>query len=326
MVDAVNIAGLFIKSGPVVQVKASNGKIQVLEDDDTHIEYSGPLVVLVNRFSASASEIVAAALQDYKRAIIVGGEHTYGKGTVQIGINLTKNLRASVVRELGDLGGLQLTLEKFYRITGGSTQYKGVTPDIVLPRLSQHLRSGEKYLDHSLPWDQIGPVAYTSFYGKSVKLDKIQAMSQQRVKLEPEWQTIAKVAKMADKRGRQTAVSLKLADMRQRMAEARAERKSLRGQSRSPQTGPYDDEALSASDGPDMEKDAVLTWREELDQDLYVQEAKISLSICKDHDTQLSIALRGLGCFSVFSYRLLPYSENSGNSEAAVVHPDLINP
>ena len=144
LIDAVNIAGLFIKSGPVVQVKDSNGKIRVLNDDDANIEYSGPLVVLVNQFSASASEIVAAALQDYKRAVIVGGEHTHGKGTVQTVVNLNKNVRASNSKEIGDVGALKVTIQKFYRITGGSTQYKGVVPDIVLPSLFQHLKSGEK--------------------------------------------------------------------------------------------------------------------------------------------------------------------------------------
>lgn len=274
LVDAINIAGMFIKSGPVVQVKASNGKIQVLKDENTNIEYSGPLVVLVNKFSASASEIVAAALQDYKRAIIVGGEHTYGKGTVQIAIDLTKNLRASEANKIGDLGGLQLTLEKFYRITGGSTQYKGVAPDVVLPSLSQHLRSGEKYLDYSLPWDQIGPVTYASFYTRPLDLDMIRTMSQRRVDLNPGWQAIARVAKKADERSRQTAVSLKLANMRQRMEEAREERKSLRGQFQTSQAEEYDDEQLSAAEGTDMKKDDVLRWKEELDQDLYVGEAK----------------------------------------------------
>ncbi len=274
LVDAVDIAGLFIKSGPVVQVKASNGKIQVLKDDDPDIEYSGPLVVLVNNFSASASEIVAAALQDYKRAIIVGGEHTYGKGTVQIAIHLNNNLRGSMANEIGDLGGLQLTIEKFYRITGGSTQYKGVAPDIVLPSLAQHLRSGEKYLDYSLPWDQIGPVKFTSFRTKPFELDMMRTMSQRRVDLDPGWQTIAKVGKMANERSRQTAVSLKLANVRQRMEEDREERKSLRGQFQTSQAGFYDDEQLPTVDGTDMEKNDSLRWKEEIKQDPYVREAK----------------------------------------------------
>ena len=253
LVDAVDIAGLFIKSGPVVQVKDSNGKIRVLNDDDDNIEYSGPLVVLVNQFSASASEIVAAALQDYKRAIIVGGEHTHGKGTVQTIINMNKNIRASKSKEIGDVGALKVTIQKFYRITGGSTQYKGVVPDIVLPSLFQHLKSGEKYLDYSLPWDQIGPVKYTPFSGKPIDLDMIRKMSLQRVEHDPGLQAIAEEAIKADERSKQTAVSLKLTDMRQKIEEAREERKKLNAQFRNYQTGLYDDEQ-SETDGKEYEK------------------------------------------------------------------------
>ena len=273
VIDAIDIVGLFIKSGPVVQVKTGTGKIQILSDDDADIEYSGPLVVLVNEFSASASEIVAATLQDYQRAIIVGGEHTYGKGTVQITRQLNKNLGTSVSNEIGDLGVLKLTSHKFYRITGGSTQYKGFAPDIILPSVFQHLQTGEKYLDYSLPWDQVGPVKYTSFSGKPFDLDMIRKMSQQRVERNPDLQTIAKEANSADKQSRQTAVSLKLADIRQRMAETHEEQKSLSCQFRNPQIGPYDDNQLPTTNGKDMKKDKVLSWKKELQQDPYVGEA-----------------------------------------------------
>lgn len=260
LIDAVDIAGLFIESGPVVQVKAGTGKLQVLNDKDDHIEYSGPLVVLVNKFSASASEIVAAALQDYKRAIIVGGDHTYGKGTVQSIMHLSKNLRASISNEFGDLGMLKLTTKKFYRITGGSTQHKGFAPDIVLPSLFQHQQSGEKYLDYSLSWDEIGPVKYTSFRGKPLDLDMIRKKSQRRVELDPRLQTIAKEAKKADERSKQTAVSLKLADVCQRMQTTREQQTSPSAQ-------------LQTTDGNDLEKDAALSWKSELKQDPYVEEA-----------------------------------------------------
>ena len=272
--DAVDIAGLFIKSGPVVQVKDSNGKIRVLNDDDDNIEYSGPLVVLVNQFSASASEIVAAALQDYKRAIIVGGEHTHGKGTVQTIIDLNKNLRDSMAKEVGDLGVVKVTIQKFYRITGGSTQYNGVVPDIVLPSLFQHLKSGEKYLDYSLPWDQIGPVKYTSFSGKPIDLDMIRKMSLQRGEHDPGLQLIAEEAVKADERSKQTSISLKLTDMRQRIEEAREERKKFSAQFRNHQTKLYDDQLEITDEKKDTPKDDILRWKEELNQDPYVGEAK----------------------------------------------------
>jgi len=272
LVDAVDIAGLFIKSGPIVQVKDSNGKIQVLNDNDENIEYRGPLVVLVNQFSASASEIVAAALQDYKRAIIVGGEQTHGKGTVQTIINMNNNIRPSSSKEIGDVGALTVTIQKFYRITGGSTQYKGVVPDIVLPSLFQHLKSGEKYLDYSLPWDQIKPVKYTPFSGKPISLDMIRKKSLQRVQHDPGLQVIAEEAAKANERSKQTAVSLKLTDMRLKIEETREERKKLSAQFQNYQAGLDDDEQVE-TDGTGMKKD-VPNWKEQLKLDPYVGEAK----------------------------------------------------
>ncbi len=273
LADAVDIAGLFIKSGPVVQVKDSSGKIKDLDDDDDTIEYSGPLVVLVNQFSASASEIVAAALQDYKRAIIVGGEHTYGKGTVQTIIDMDKAIQPSISKEIGDIGALKVTIQKFYRITGGSTQYKGVVPDIVLPSLFRHLKSGEKYLDDSLPWDQIGPAKYTTFGGKPLDLKMIRQKSLQRVAHDPGLQAIAEEAVKADERSKDTAVSLRLRDMRQKIEEARAERKKLDAQFGNYTTGLYNDEE-SETGGIDTKKGKVPNWKEQIKQDPYVGEAK----------------------------------------------------
>ena len=274
LADAVDIAGLFLKSGPVVQVKDSTGEIRVLNDDDAAIHYSGPLVVLVNKFSASASEIVAAALQDYKRAVIVGGEHTYGKGTVQTIINLNKNLRPSMAKEIGDLGVLKLTIQKFYRITGGSTQYKGVEPDIVLPSLFRYLKSGERYLDYSLPWDQIRPAQYTPFNRKPVDLEMIRKKSLGRVEHDPGLRTIAKEAEKANQRSKQTTVSLKLADMRQKMDEVREDRKKLSAQFGDDPTGLGEDDQPEASGKEDVKKDDMPDWKEKLKKDPYVGEAR----------------------------------------------------
>ena len=274
LADAVDIAGLFVRSGPVVQVKDSTGKIRILKDEDAAIEYSGPLVVLVNKFSASASEIVAAALQDYKRAIIVGGEHTYGKGTVQTIIDLNKNLQPAKAEEIGDLGALKLTIQKFYRITGGSTQYQGVVPDIVLPSLFRHLKSGEKYLDYSLPWDRIRSAQYTPFNGRPFDLDMIRKRSLRRVEHDPGLQTIAKEAEIANERSKQTAVSLKLTNMRQKMDEVREERKKLSAQFGDGQTGLWEDDQPEAGDKEDVKKDDMPDWKDKLKKDPYVGEAK----------------------------------------------------
>jgi carboxyl-terminal processing protease len=273
LVDAVDITGLFIKSGPVVQVKNSYGTTRVLTDDDNEIIYSGPLVVLVNQFSASASEIVAAALQDYKRAIIVGGQHTHGKGTVQTILNLNENIPMLQFKKYDDLGALKVTIQKFYRINGGSTQYKGVEPDIVLPSLFQHLKSGEKYLEYSLPWDKVEPVPFTPFGEKPFDLEKIRKKSMQRVEHEDGLKIIAEEAKKADERSKQTAISLKLSDMRKRLEQARLEREKVGAQYRKYQDGLSGDEQ-SETDGRDIKKDEVTNWREEIKVDPYIGEAK----------------------------------------------------
>jgi carboxyl-terminal processing protease len=152
--EAVDLTGLFIKEGPVVQVKNSASKIDVLPDDDKEVFYSGPLVVLTNRFSASASEIFAGAIQDYQRGVIVG-ESTYGKGTVQSVLDLKRFLN-----EKEPVGELKLTFQKFYRVTGSSTQHKGVTPDVLLPSALDATRFGESSQPSALPWDVIKAASF----------------------------------------------------------------------------------------------------------------------------------------------------------------------
>lgn len=153
--DAVKIGGDFIQAGPIVQVKDGMGRTQVLKDPDPSVVYTGPVVVLVNSLSASASEILAAALQDYGRAVIVGSP-TFGKGTVQTIVDLDQFNGGAT----GSLGSLKLTIQKFYRINGGSTQHKGVSPDVPLPDLYDYLKVGERNLKYPLPWDTIRPAAY----------------------------------------------------------------------------------------------------------------------------------------------------------------------
>ncbi|HBC04127.1 MAG TPA: tail-specific protease, partial [Aequorivita sp.] len=158
---AVDIAGLFIKKGPVVQV-ASNGNKEVLADKDSEIVWDGPLVILVNELSASASEILAAAMQDYKRAIILGSKQTYGKGTVQNVIDLNQWLRKN---DLGDMGALKITSQKFYRVNGGSTQLEGVKSDVVMPDRYSYIDVGERDYDNPLPYDKIDAAKYDVWEG-----------------------------------------------------------------------------------------------------------------------------------------------------------------
>ena len=156
----VDMTGFFIKTGPVVQVKSTGGKKEILRDLDANIVWDGPLVVLVNEFSASASEIIAAALQDYKRAIIIGSKQTFGKGTVQNMVDLNRIISSNTH---GDLGALKVTTDKFYRINGGSTQLKGVKSDIVFPDRYKYVKIGERDQDNPLKWDQISPANYVTW-------------------------------------------------------------------------------------------------------------------------------------------------------------------
>ncbi len=158
----VDIAGLFIEKGPIVQVKSKEEGQEILEDQDPSILWDGPLVILVNELSASASEILAAAMQDYKRAIIIGSKQTYGKGTVQNVIDLNQTVRSN---EYGDLGALKLTTQKFYRVNGGSTQLEGVKSDVVVPDRYSFIDIGEKDYENPLPWDQIKAAKYKIWDG-----------------------------------------------------------------------------------------------------------------------------------------------------------------
>ncbi len=179
--DARMMSGLFVGKGPIVQVKASSGSVEVLKSNNPDVVFDKPVIVLINKLSASASEIVAAALQDYGRAVIVGGEFSHGKGTVQAVIDLDAYL-SPMARSYSPLGALKITIQKFYRVNGSSTQYKGVTPDIILPDPFSYLESGEKYLDYSLPWAKVNPVPYKKWDEYTYNIDKLIDKSKVRVK------------------------------------------------------------------------------------------------------------------------------------------------
>lgn len=174
----VDIAGLFIKEGPVVQVKNSEYEIDVFEDEDPKIQWDGPLVLLVNELSASASEILAAALQDYKRAVIIGSSQTFGKGTVQNMIPFDRLVRNS---EYGSLGALKITTQKYYRVNGGSTQLKGVNSDVVVPDRYSYLEIGERDQEFAMPWDKIASADFKAWNGY-MDLEKTIDRSKKRMK------------------------------------------------------------------------------------------------------------------------------------------------
>jgi carboxyl-terminal processing protease len=225
LTDAVDISGLFLPGGAVVQVRNSQGMIRVLEDEDEHVVYDGPLIVLVNQFSASASEILAAALQDYGRALVIGGEHTHGKGTVQALVDLNRNLPLLHLKKYDDLGALKVTIQKFYRITGGSTQYKGVEPDFVVPSMLDYLKSGEKYMDNSLPWDTVEDVQHRPWQGFHFDVAKARSKGAAWVAENKKFHEIQEEAAKAKERRAQTKVAVFLAGMKKERAEAQQARK-----------------------------------------------------------------------------------------------------
>ena len=179
LADAVEMAGLFIEQGPIVQVRTASGKTVVLDDRDPEVQYGGPLVIMVNANSASASEILAAAMQDYKRAVIVGTP-TFGKGTVQQFFELDEAL-PSQFDPYKPFGALKLTIQKFYRINGGTTQLRGVTPDVILPDAYSFLEFGEKEQDFPLAFDEIAPARYKPWTKSKLNLPAIQANSKSRI-------------------------------------------------------------------------------------------------------------------------------------------------
>lgn len=208
--DARMISGLFIEKGPIVQVKAHTGAVDILADTDPKIDFKKPVVVLINRFSASASEIVAAALQDYGRAVIVGGEFSHGKGTVQAVVDLDGYV-SPMAKSYSPLGALKITIQKFYRVNGSSTQYKGVTPDIILPDQFSHLESGEKFLDYSIPWGEVKAVKFDKWKEK-YDIKKLRESSQERVSKSDKFKHLIESINWYKEQKEKTSRSLDVAD------------------------------------------------------------------------------------------------------------------
>jgi len=229
--EAINLTGLFIPKGPVVQSKDPNGKITVSSDTNPGIAYTGPLIVVMNRLSASASEIFAAALQDYGRAVIVGDERSFGKGTVQTVLDIG---RVMPFFSLGaaDAGALKLTIQKFYRVQGGSTQLKGVESDIVLPSRSDNAEIGEGSLRNRLEYDEVAPVKIVDSFGPNpLFLDELRRRSQARLAVDPEFLYVSDDMQRLRKRIDENKISINEAVRRQELADDK-QRKDQRKQDR----------------------------------------------------------------------------------------------
>ena len=220
--DVVKMGGFFVEEGPIVQVKSRTHKPEVLTDDDPSVQYSGPLVVMVNQFSASASEILAAALQDYGRAVIVGtGNSTFGKGTVQRFFDLDAVIRGNP--EVKPLGEVKLTVQKFFRVNGGSTQLRGVTPDIVLPDNWLFLDTGEKEEDFPMEWTQIEAVPFNQNVYRPGNLNKIREMASLRINSNEVLQKAKERAMRIKQQRDDSQVVLNLDAYRQKTAQWKAE-------------------------------------------------------------------------------------------------------
>ena len=212
LTDVVKMSGFFIESGPIVQVKGRTAQPEVNYDRNPAVQYGGPLVIMVNSFSASASEIMAAALQDYGRAVIVGSKSTYGKGTVQRVFSLDQAI--SGYEEFKPLGDIKITLQKFYRINGGSNQLRGVIPDIVLPDTYHYLPVGEREEDYPLNWSEIAPVSYSQNAYKIKNLEEIKRRSKTRIEQDPGFQKVLGQAKYIEAERKNSSVMLNIDQFR----------------------------------------------------------------------------------------------------------------
>ena len=267
----VDMTGFFIKEGPVVQVKSTGGKKQVLSDTDSSVSWDGPLVLMVNEFSASASEIIAAALQDYKRAVVIGSKQTFGKGTVQNVIDLNQIISKNTH---GDLGALKLTTEKFYRINGGSTQLEGVKSDVVFPGRYTYIDTGEKAQDKPLSWDKISPASFQT-WESTLNFDYALEQSKKRIASNSYMMLIDEQAKWIKSQQDENTYSLNyenfINERKNRIEETSKYDKLDEFKS------PFKLETLKV-DLPGLEKDtdlkeSRLRWEKDLSKDIYLYEA-----------------------------------------------------
>jgi carboxyl-terminal processing protease len=269
--EVVEMAGLFIPKGPVVQVKDKNGRVSVLEDKNIDVTWDGPLAIMINHGSASASEILAAAIQDYKRGVIIGTQ-SFGKGTVQSFYNLDPAVlpQFDTIKPLGEV---KITNQKFYRINGGATQLKGVMPDVVLPDPYAYIEVGEKELDYPMPWDEIMKASYDEY--SKIDYSKIKKGSTERVKSSGAFKLIDTQSKELKAKKDDTKYNLKL-------EKFRAEQKQLREQYKKYDELKVDIKTFTA-DLPSFDKEVLkndtiklnkeIKWTKNVQKDNYIFEA-----------------------------------------------------
>ncbi|WBL21950.1 carboxy terminal-processing peptidase [Zunongwangia sp. HRR-M8] len=284
----VDIAGLFIEKGPIVQVQSNGERKEVLNDEDSEIVWDGPLVILVNELSASASEILAAAMQDYKRAVIIGSKQTYGKGTVQNVVDLNRWLRNS---DYGDMGALKITTQKFYRVNGGSTQLEGVKSDVVVPDRYSYVDVGEKDQDNPLPWDKIDPADYDIWDGY-VGYEEAIENSKKRMEQSEQIKLIEQNAKWIKDQSEDDTYSLNF-DQYAANAEETKEVAKQYDALKNYKTDlsfvslPYEKQMFEADSTLQEKRDR---WHKDLSRDVYVEEAINVLSDIKTNNIKHKVA------------------------------------
>lgn len=286
---ARDITGLFIETGPVVQAHAADKKVEVLEDTDPGVAYNGQVVVMVDRFSASASEILAGALQDYQRAIIVGTGPTHGKGTVQALVDLDK-LRANpqAASAADSLGVLKLTIQQYFRVDGESTQWRGVVPDVVLPDPASYVDSGERSLFHSIPWSSIAPQPY-KVSKHSWTAAQLAEASKKRIDSQPVFKKVEAFSKALKARRDDTVVDLKrddwVAERKRNKAELDTLDPKLSETKPRVEVTPLEESAAEKTApktaGDKNVKKRIDKWREELGRDPWVEESLLVLEDMK---------------------------------------------
>jgi len=287
--DVVQMVGFFIEEGPIVQVKDRMGNPNILRDRDRDVLYDGPLAVMVNEFSASASEIFAAAIQDYKRGVVIGSTSTYGKGTVQRNIGLDGNTGPFSASSADQLGTVKLTLQKFYRINGGSTQLKGVVPDIIIPDQYEYLKYREKDNPDALPWDEIQKAPFRlakTYYDEP----RVREASTARISSNPAFtairETVARLEKINDKE-----YSLNISKYKAEQKEIKAAIRKIEEVNKNAKELdiallPSDEKRLSA-DNDKLERRK--QWKNSLAKDIYLEE---STKVMHDMITQTAMARR----------------------------------
>ena len=274
----VDITGFFIEKGPVVQVKSIGGRKEILKDNDPSIIWDGPLVILVNEFSASASEILAAALQDYNRAIILGSKQTYGKGTVQNVVDLNNVISGNTY---GDLGSLKITTDKFYRVNGGSTQLEGVKSDLIFPNRYSYIDIGEKDLENPLSWDKIDPARYDNSV-KVFNYAKAISNSKERIANNEYFSIIDQHAKLIKSKQDDKTISLDYNSYKEDQEEFKLQSDKLKviEEFNSPYLFEWNDSNLNANSSyNDDMKEKRDRWIKSLQKDIYVDEA---MNLLKD--------------------------------------------